>query len=184
VLQAVLLPGMAIAFAAAPIAGQNLAAGRPDRARQTFIESLRIGSVIMLGLTAICQWRPEWLVHWFSPDPVVVATAAEFLGTISFNFVAAGVVFTCSGMFQAMGNTVPTVISSGVRLVTFLATSLWVAQRPEFALRHLWYASVAASTLHAVFTLWLLRREAVRQLAGAGILPAPAALTVAAEAGA
>jgi Na+-driven multidrug efflux pump len=184
VLQAVLLPGMAIAFAAAPIAGQNLAAARPDRARHTFIESLRIGSVIMLALTAICQWRPEWLVHWFSPDPIVVATAAEFLGTISFNFVAAGVVFTCSGMFQAMGNTVPTVISSGVRLVTFVAAALWVAQRPGFALRHLWYASVAASTLHAIFALWLLRRAAIRQLAGAGMPPAPAALTVAAEAGA
>jgi Na+-driven multidrug efflux pump len=184
VLQAVLLPGMAIAFAAAPIAGQNLAAGRRDRAWRTFVDSLRLGSVVMLGLTAICQWRPEWLVHWFSPDPVVVATAAEFLGTISFNFVAAGVVFTCSGMFQAMGNTIPTVVSGGVRLVTFLASSLWVAQRPEFALRHLWYASVAASTLHAVFALWLLRREAVRQLASAGIPPQPATRTVPAEAGA
>lgn len=183
VLQAVLLPGMAIAFAAAPIAGQNLAAGRVDRARHTFTDSLRLGSLVMLGLTVLCQWRPDWLVHWFSPDAVVVGTAADFLRIISFNFVAAGVVFTCSGMFQAMGNTVPTVLSSGMRLVTFLAASFWVAQRPGFALRHLWYASVAASTLHAAFTLWLLQREARRQLARADAGPAPTTLTLPAEVG-
>ncbi|MCC6772689.1 MAG: MATE family efflux transporter [Gemmatimonadaceae bacterium] len=164
VLQAILLPGMAIAFAAAPIAGQNLAAGRPDRARQTFVESIKLGSAIMLGLTILCRWRPDWLVHWFSSDAVVVATAAEYLAIISFNFVAAGIVFTCSGMFQAMGNTVPTVISSTVRLVLFAIPSLWVSRQPSFALWKLWYVGVAASAMHAAFTVWLLRREAGKRL--------------------
>ena len=163
VLQAILLPGMAVAFAAAPIAGQNLSAGLPARARETFFSSLKIGSAIMVILTLVCRLRPEWLVHWFSADPVVVATGAEFLGIISFNFVAAGIVFTCSGMFQAMGNTVPTVISSAVRLLLFVVPSLWVSRLPGFALRQLWYVSVTASTLHACFTLWLLRHEVAKR---------------------
>ncbi len=181
VLQAILLPGMAIAFAAAPIAGQNLAAGRPDRARQTFVESIRIGSVIMLGLTVVCRWRPDWLVHWFSADAVVVATAAEYLSIISFNFVAAGIVFTCSGMFQAMGNTVPTVISSAVRLVLFVVPSLWVAQQPGFVLWKLWYVGVAASALHAGFTVWLLQREARKR---ADLALSPVSVVVPVRAGA
>ncbi|MBK8059615.1 MAG: MATE family efflux transporter [Gemmatimonadetes bacterium] len=181
VLQAVLLPGMAVAFAAAPIAGQNFAAGHPERARRTFVESVKLSSAIMLLLTIVCRWRPEWLVHWFSPDAVVVSTGAEFLRIISLNFVAAGIVFTCSGMFQAMGNTVPTVISSAVRLVSFVVPALWFARQPGFALWHLWYVSVAAATAHCVFTVWLLRREAAKRLAF-GV--APAAVSVPVEAGA
>ncbi len=164
VLQAVFLPGMAVAFAAAPIAGQNLGAGRPDRARRTFIEAVKVGSAIMFTLTIICRWHPDWLVHWFSSDPVVVATAAEFLSVISFNFIASGIVFTCSGMFQAMGNTVPTVISSAVRLVLFVVPALWVSQRAGFSLTQLWHVSVAASSVHALFAVWLLRREAAKRL--------------------
>lgn len=181
VLQAIFLPGMAVAFAAAPIAGQNLAAGRPDRARQTFVDSVKIGSAIMLVLTIVCRWRPDWLVHWFSSDPVVVATGAEYLRIIAWNFVAAGIVFTCSGMFQAMGNTIPTVISSGVRLALLVIPSIWVSQQPGFKLSQLWYVAVVASTLHACFTVWLLRREASKRLAAP--LAAPA-LPVVAEAGA
>ncbi len=181
VLQAILLPGMAVAFAAAPIAGQNLAGGHPDRARQTIFESVKIGSAIMLVLTIVCRWRPEWLIAWFSSDPVVVATGAEYLGIIAFNFIAAGIVFTCSGMFQAMGNTVPTVISSAVRLVLLVVPSIWVSRLPDFRLSQLWYVSVVASTLHAVFTVGLLRREAAKRL---DVSLAPVPLPLAAEVGA
>jgi len=163
VLQALLLPGMAIAFAAAPIAGQNLAAGLPQRVRRTFFDSLRLGTAVMLVLTILCQWRPLWLVHWFSPDAVVVSTGAEFLRIISLNYIAAGIVFICAGMFQAMGNTVPTVISGAVRLLMFVVPSLLVSRLEGFELRHLWYVSVAASTTHALFTLWLLRREVAKR---------------------
>jgi putative MATE family efflux protein len=180
VLQAIFLPGMAVAFAAAPIAGQNFAAGRPDRARQTFTDSVKIGSAIMLALTIVCRWRPDWLIHWFSSDPVVIATGAEYLRIIAWNFVAAGIVFTCSGMFQAMGNTIPTVISSGVRLVLLGVPAIWVSRLPGFRLSQLWYVSVVAATLHACFTVWLLRREAVRRLAVARDAPA---MAVVAEAG-
>ena len=159
VLQAVFLPAMAIAFAAAPIASQNIAAGLPERVRETFSSAIVMGSALMALLTLLCQLRPDWLVHSFSSDAAVLAVAAQFLAVISWNFVASGVVFTCSGMFQALGNTVPSVISSGVRLVLWILPALWVSSRPGFHLRQLWYVSVGATTVHALFALWLLRRE-------------------------
>jgi len=173
VLQAVFLPAMAIAFAAAPIAGQNLAAGKPERARETFSSAIVMGSALMAVLTLLCQLRPDWLVHGFSSDAAVLAVAAQFLTVISWNFVASGVVFTCSGMFQALGNTVPTVISSAVRLTVWIFPALWVSSRPGFHLRQLWYVGVGATTVHALFALWLLRREVTkrRELA---IVPVPA----------
>ena len=162
-MQAIFLPAMAVAFAAAPVAGQNLAAGRPDRARQTFFDAVKIGSGVMVAATLFAHWRPEWLIGAFTSDPEVVAIAVQYLRTISWNFVASGIVFTCSGMFQAMGNTVPTVISSGVRVVVFVVPALYISRLPGFQLHWIWYVSVVSTTIHALFAVWLLRRAAERR---------------------
>ena len=162
-MQAIFLPAMAVAFAAAPVAGQNLAAGRPDRARQTFFDAVKIGSAVMIVLTLFAHWRPELLIAAFTSDPEVVAIAVQYLRTISWNFVASGIVFTCSGMFQAMGNTVPSVISSAVRVVIFVVPALFISRLPGFQLHWIWYVSVVSTTVHALFALWLLRREAGRR---------------------
>ena len=164
VMQSLFLPVMAIAISAAPIAGQNVAAGRIDRARETFWTAAKLCSLLMATMTAFAHWRPELLVSPFASDPVVVGVAVDFLRTISWNFVASGLVFTCSSMFQAMGNTIPTVVSSAVRLTVFAIPALWIARVPGFQLQWVWRVSVLATTTHALFALWLLRREAARRL--------------------
>ncbi len=164
VMQAIFLPAMAIAFATAPIAGQNVGAKLHDRVRETFHSAEIIGSTVMLALTVVCQWRPEWPVHFFSSDPAVIAVGAEFLRIISFNFIAQGIIFTCSGMFQALGNTVPSLLSSATRLLTFAGPALWISSRPGFELRQLWLLSVATVAAQALTSLWLLHRRFLRVL--------------------
>jgi putative MATE family efflux protein len=165
-MQAIFLPAMAVSFAAAPIAGQNLAAGLPDRVRATFYDAVKIGTLLMALATLIAHWRPEVFATPFTDDPEVIRVAALFLRIISWNFVASGIIFTCSGMFQAMGNTVPSIVSSGLRLVLFASAAFWVSHLRGFQLEWLWYAGVAATTVHALFTLWLLQVEASRRIPG------------------
>jgi putative MATE family efflux protein len=167
-MQAIFLPAMALAFAVAPVAGQNFGAQRYDRVRETFRSAAVMSTVLMLALTIACQWQPAWLVGGFADDPGVVAVGAVYLSTVSWNFVASGIVFCCSGMFQALGNTVPSLVSSASRLVTFVLPALWLAHRPGVELRHFWYLSVASVALQAVTSL-LLVRMVMRQR-----LPAPA----------
>ena len=159
VMQAVFLPAMAVAFATAPLAGQNMGAGAHDRVRRTFRDAAIAGSVAMLGLTLFCQWRPDVLIGLFTQDSAVVSVGAEFLRIISWNFVATGIIFTCSGMFQALGNTVPALMASGTRLVTFVGPAMWLSMRPGFELRHLWYLSVTTVALHAGVSLLFLRLQ-------------------------
>jgi len=164
VMQAIFLPAIAIAFAASPVAGQNVGAGLFDRVRATFRSATIIGSVLMIVLTLICQIKPEWFVRGFTQDEAVVAVAAEFLRYISWNFVAQCIVFTCSGMFQALGNTVPALVSSASRLFTFALPAVWLSRQPAFQLHHVWLVSMASVALQAVFSLWLLRRQFQQRL--------------------
>ena len=159
VMQAIFLPAMAIAFAAAPLAGQNVGANKLERVRASFRAAALMGSALMLALTLTCQWRPQWFVQPFTADARVVEVAAQFLRIIAWNFVASGLIFTCSGLFQALGNTRPALYGSASRLLTFVLPAIWMASWPRFALRDLWLLSVATVTLQALLGLFLLRRE-------------------------
>ena len=174
VMQSLFIPAMAIAFAASPIAGQNIGAGNHHRARETFVAGVLMETVCMLVLTGIAQWGGTSLIHIFTVEPAVVNVATTFLGIISLNFAAQGVIFTSSGMFQALGNTVPAMISSGTRVVTFAVPAWWLSKQPTFELRQLWYLSIATVTLQAVVSVSLLYREWKKKQAAGAHAPVPA----------
>jgi putative MATE family efflux protein len=164
VMQALFLPVMAVAFAVTPVAGQNFAAGRFDRVRETFRTAAILSSVLMLLITLVCQWHPEWFIYVFSREPGVVAVGAPYLRIISWNFIATGLIFTCSGLFQALGNTWPSLLSSASRLLTFVVPVVLLSRQPQFSLAEVWYLSVATVTLQALTSLTLLVREFRRKL--------------------
>jgi putative MATE family efflux protein len=170
-MQSIFLPAMAVAFAVAPIAGQNFGARLAGRVRATFNSAVLMGTVIMVALTVLCQLEPDLLVRVFSKDASVVAVGATYLRITSWNFVANGIAFTCSGMFQGLGNTWPSFLSSGMRLVTYVLPMWWLAQQPWVKIEHFWYLSVATIALQAVTSYLLLRREMRTRLA----FPEPAA---------
>ncbi len=164
IMQAIFLPAMAIAFSAPAIAGQNFGARQPARVRETLNIALLMSSAVMFVLTLFCQWRPAWLVGAFSGEAEVIAVGATFLAIISWNFVAQGIIFTCSGLFQALGNTWPSLASTAVRVVTFALPVLWLSRQPGFRIEHVWYVSVATVALQALMSYVLVRREMVRKL--------------------
>ena len=168
VMQAIFLPAMAIAFATAPIAGQNFGAKQPARVRETFVAAALMSSMLMLLLTLMCQWRPQWFIRFFTTDAAVIAAGALYLRIISWNFVASGLVFTCSGMFQAMGNTWPSLISTGSRLLTFILPAIWLSRQPSFRIEQVWHLSVVTVALQAITSLVLVRmqlRSRMREMA-------------------
>ncbi len=165
VMQSIFLPAMAVAFAVSPIAGQNFGARRADRVRETFRSAALVSTVIMVALTIICQWDPDLLIRAFSSDPHVIEVGAQYLRIISWNFIGTGIIFTCSGLFQALGNTWPALLSSGGRIITFCLPAVWLSVHPWVRLEHFWYLSVATVALQALMSLWLLQGELRRRLA-------------------
>ena len=77
VMQSMFLPAVAIAFATAPVAGQNFGAGLGSRVRQAFAASVSLTAVVMLVLTLLCHVAPEAMIRIFNDDPDVVAFGGE-----------------------------------------------------------------------------------------------------------
>jgi putative MATE family efflux protein len=173
-LRFIMLPAMAVAFAAAPIAGQNFGARKPERVRETFNWTVGMSIGIMLVLTAFCQFGSHLLMHIFTYEEAVVSVGATMLMITSWNFAANGIIFSCSSMFQGLGNTWPTIGSSIIRLFVFIAPAIWLSQQPHFDLVHVWYLSVCSMFLQAIVSFALLRREFRRKLTNLAPIAQPA----------
>lgn len=165
VMQAMFLPVVAISFAVAPVVGQNFGGRRGDRVRSSYYSALGLTSIIMLVLTIVVQLGGDLFIRLFSKDTGVIAFGGEYLRVISLNFVAAGIVFTSSSVFQGIGNTLPPLVSSMTRLFLFVLPAILLSRTPGFHIRHVWYLSVASILLQACVNLLLLRREFQQKLA-------------------
>jgi Na+-driven multidrug efflux pump len=123
-----------------------------------------MSSVIMVILTILCHIAPEALVRLFNSDPEVVAYGAEYLRITSWNFLASGLVFVSSSAFQGMGNTLPSLATSALRLILFATPAYVMSHQPGFELRQVWQVGVAAVSIQFVVNMALLQREFKRRL--------------------
>lgn len=180
VMQSTFLPAMAISFALPAVAGQNFGARRADRVRETLKQGLILECSVMLLLMAVCHLAPEAMIGAFTSDPAAAMVGVEFLTIISMNFLAMGVVFACSGLFQAMGNTWPAMASTATRLLTFMLPAYFLVQQPGFTLRQAWFLSVATVVLQATVSALLVRSQLRKRLQGFETAPMVGAASAAA----
>jgi len=164
VVQALFMPAVALGFSVSPVAGQNFGARRRDRVVETFRKAALMVSAIMALLIIVCQIAPAALIRIFSRDPAVLAVGTGYLRIVSWNFVASGLIFVASSMFQAMGNTVPSLVASGVRILLVAVPAILLSRTPAFQLTWIWYISLGAVFIQLALSLLLLRREFSRRL--------------------
>jgi len=164
IMQSIFLPAMAVAFAAAPIAGQNFGAKRYDRVRETFNVTALISCGIMLTLSILCHLSPGLLARPFTDNPAVLAISNDYLQIVSWNFVFSGLVMSAGSLFQGMGDTRPSLLASATRTITFVVPALWMSAQPWFTLHHVWLLSVASVMAQCALVIWLLLHTFKRKL--------------------
>ena len=113
IVQALFMPVVALGFAVAPVAGQNFGARQRRRAcaRRSRRAALMAAGVMLARCRVVCHIAPARADPRLLDDPEVIAVGEEYLRIVSWNFVASGIVFVASSMFQAMGNTLPSLVS-------------------------------------------------------------------------
>ena len=164
IFQAAFMPVVALGFSVAPVAGQNFGARAAHRVTHTFRDAAWMAVGAMAVFMIACQIVPASMVRVFSNDPDVIRIGAEYLRIVSWSAPASGLIFVASSMFQAMGNTVPSLISSAVRITLVATLTLVLVPIPGFTLSWIWYLSVGSVFVHLILSLALLRREFGRRL--------------------
>lgn len=157
ILQMGMMPSMAVSFATAAIVGQNFGARQHDRVVEALWLALKWSLGGCLVFVVAFHLVPDALFRPFTDDAAVVAYGADFLRWISWNLLATGVVFACSGMFSGLGNTRPSLISSAIRITVILLPASLLSRHSDFAPGWIWRLSVVATILQAALNLLFLK---------------------------
>lgn len=159
IVQSAFLPVVALGFAVAPVAGQNFAARKGDRVRAAFKAAAALAAGTMLIAAIVIFLAAGRLMRIFTTDPEVISVGVEYLHIVAITFVGSGITFVSSSMFQAIGNTIPSLLTSGMRLMISIIPAILLSRVPGFQLTWIWYISAVAVFLQMTVNLLLLQRE-------------------------
>jgi putative MATE family efflux protein len=179
VVQSAFLPVVALGFAVAPVAGQNFAAGKPERVRAAFKAAAGMAAAAMLVSAVGMFFGAEALMRVFTSDPAAIAVGVEYLRIVVVTFVPSGINFVSSSMFQALGNTIPPLATSTLRILIAAIPAIFLARAAGFHLTWIWYLGAVATLLQMTLNLILLQREFRLKMDGAhSPIPQPATVGI------
>jgi len=95
----------------------------------------------------------------FTRDPDAIAVGVEYLQIVVVTFVPSGITFVSSSMFQALGNTIPPLATSTLRILIAAIPAIFLARLAGFHLTWIWYLGAVATLLQMTLNLILLQRE-------------------------
>jgi len=159
IVQSVFLPVVALGFAVAPVAGQNFAARKGDRVRAAFRSAAIMAAGLMLVTATSVYFAAPSLMRIFTKDPDVTQVGVEYLQIVVITFVFSGITFVTSSMFQALGNTIPSLATSALRLLVSIIPLIALSRVSGFHLTWIWYLGILSVVLQTIANLLLLRRE-------------------------
>lgn len=158
IMQSLLMPGLALSFAAPAIVGQNFGAGLGNRIYQTFYSLLKMNVVFLGLLGTLCIVMGHALMTFFTDEQSVINVGTDYLFWSGLSFMPSIVLLSCNGIYQGLGNTVPALISSCVRITVVIIGSYILLGRPDFHSTQLWQLSFGANVIQAALSFWLLQR--------------------------
>jgi putative MATE family efflux protein len=154
-----ILPSWGMSNAAATLVGQNLGAGKPERAesavwRTGFYNMLFLGGV---GLVFIAF--AERIIALFTTDPAVVPIAVSGLRLLSYGYASYAYGMVVTGAFNGAGDTAtPTVLNLICFWVCQIPVAWLLAFHTSLGPSGVFVAVVVSDTLLAVLSILLFRR--------------------------
>ncbi len=151
----VIIPAFGLSMATSTLVGQNIGAGKPERAKEIAAKSAQIGGGLLLIISLIFFIAAEPLASIFiKNDPQVVANAAKLIQFMSFAFPLMGVTLVLNGSYQGAGNTKITMLFSIISLWIFeFPLSYYLSKYTGLNETGLWLAVPLANLCSLIVTL-------------------------------
>jgi putative MATE family efflux protein len=154
-----LLPAFGISNASATMVGQNLGAGRPDRAEQSAWTAARYNMMFLGSVGVVFLLAARHIARLFTQDPMVLPYAISCLRIVSLGFVfyACGMVLTQA--FNGAGDTwTPTIINLFVFWLWEIPLAWFLSSRAEMGARGVFVALAVAYSTLALVSVIIFRR--------------------------
>ncbi len=139
-----------------PIIAFNYGAKQKHRIIEAFRLASITATVIMVLGTLLFNLVPVQLLRLFDASDEMLAIGTDALRIISFSFPFAGYCLVSCSLFQALGNSVHSLIISAARqLVILIPVAYYMAV--AFDLSYVWYAFLIAEFISLIVSIVLTR---------------------------
>lgn len=154
-----LLPSSGISNASSTLVGQNLGAGKPDRAEKAAWTTGWINSILMGTIGLILVIWPEPFIRFFIKDAAVISAGIPALRIISAGFASYALGMVMIGAINGAGDTfTPTKIFLFVFWLCEIPLAWFLAIPAGLDQNGVYYAVVFSETL-LTLTAWLVFRR-------------------------
>jgi putative MATE family efflux protein len=147
--------GVGFGAATAAIVGQNMGAGRPDRAERAGWISVGFCSIFGVAACVVELLAPEWFAGIFSDDPAVIAEGARYLRIAAISQLAICAEIVLEGALGGAGATLPPMLTSTVITASRIPIAIWATAR--YGLTGLWWTICVTAILRAIGMMLLWR---------------------------
>jgi putative MATE family efflux protein len=153
-----ILPAWGMANAAATLVGQNLGAGKPERAEKAVWLTGFYNMVFLATVSVIFFISAPWIIQFFSEDPIVCREGVRGLRIMCLGYIAYGYGMVISSSFNGAGDTKTPMY---INLISF-----WLIQIPlAYVLAHsfgleaggTYWAIAISETILAVIAIYIFR---------------------------
>lgn len=160
IISSAIIPAMGLSMATSTLVGQNIGAGRLDRAEETNRISCLITVAILFveGLLLFLFAQP--LALFFAPEGGrAIEESAEFIRIIAFTFGLIGWQQVLTGTLRGAGDTVGPMVLAIVGLWIFrFPVAYALSQHTALGVRGIWWSFSVSNVLTGVVTwLWFAR---------------------------
>ncbi|MFB6353584.1 MAG: MATE family efflux transporter [Halobacteriales archaeon] len=157
VLSVIFLPAVAAAQGVETMTGQNIGAGREDRAAATnhFAAKAMFAILAVAGGVVILAAPP--IIAAFTTDPAVVDVGVAFLRTVAPTFGFMGIMRAYTGGFRGVGKTLTAAAIALVTLAGFRFPFAWFVSQ-VIGPQGIWLAFAASNVLGAAIAFLWFRR--------------------------
>jgi putative MATE family efflux protein len=146
-------PSMGFGTAAGTMTGQNLGAGKPDRAARATWFAVSIAGGIALVLSVIYWFAGPQLTRIFNEDPRVVEAGAVFLKWYGVSLLFMAVTFVLGFAMMGAGDTLTPMIIVAVTLVLLGVPLAYLLAYFFNDVRGIWAALVFSNVLSGLATM-------------------------------
>ncbi len=154
-----LMPAWGFSNAAATLVGQNLGAGKPDRAERTVWIIGLYNMVFLIGISLLYFFCNRELMLLFTDEEAVVNIGAEWLQILSYSYFVYGWWMVAVQAFNGAGDThTPTRINLVFFWLIQIPLSWYLARYLQWQHSGVFWGVFISETSVGLFTLWLFTR--------------------------
>jgi putative MATE family efflux protein len=147
-----ILPALGLMMAVIPIVGQNVGAGKFERAEKTAYKTAMFAAMFTGLVGLVFLLFPSFFVSLFNNQPDVLKFGVLYLRIIPLSYIFAGIGISISGAFLGAGDPVPALVFTLLRVI-IIAIPLALIFSYLFGIVGVWWAISLSAMVASISSL-------------------------------